>query len=338
LADGGSAQDGGVADGGAPFFCRSCASDAECGAYRCVTTERTGERFCSPACSGLGECPAGSTCAFFLVNQSSYCVPLSGTCVRDRCDVAGCPAQVPLCDSRSGRCYRTDNRAPCQECAYSFQCGTYWDRCISGSGGPKRCAKDCDLDHNGSCPSGYRCHESASPGEGVLWQCVPLTGDCSDCRADNPCPPGDVCDTPTGNCVVEVQVKPPCSPCQDNGDCGVATNTCYLGGCMPYCDLFTPCPNQGYRCTVISDEERHQSVRRCIPNVSLGANCEILLYCSPCTEDADCNGGVCLPVPGSGSKRCAPHCDATGVTFCPSGSTCVDSQRDGLVCAPSSCQ
>jgi hypothetical protein len=335
-ADGGTA-DGGRADGGAPLFCQPCSSDAECGHLKCVTTERTGERFCSPTCRSSGECPTDSTCSYFLVNQSSYCVPLSGTCVRGRCEVVGCPSQTPLCDSRSGRCYRTESRAPCEDCAYSYQCGNYWDRCVSVSGGPKRCAKDCDLSHGESCLSGYWCREFSSSGEGTLWQCVPLTNDCANCRADNPCPPGDVCDTPTGHCVSEAQTKPACSPCEHNADCGASTNTCYLGGCMPYCDLFTPCPGEGYRCTVISDEERHQSVRRCIPNVSRGANCEFLLFCAPCTEDEDCNGGVCLAVSGSGSKRCAPHCDATGVEYCPSGSTCAASPGGDLVCVPSAC-
>jgi hypothetical protein len=297
---------------------------------KCVTLERTGERFCSPPCTSSEQCPGTSTCVRFLVDQGDFCFPSRGTCVEANCNVGGCPPDIPLCDAASGRCYRTENRTPCQACSYSWQCGGYADRCISG-----RCGKDCSEARGEICPSGYTCEEVPSPTGGTTQQCVPLTGDCSDCRADNPCSPNQVCDIPTGKCVLKAEVQPSCAPCADNNDCGAATQTCYQGGCMPYCDEYTPC-SQGYRCQLINDEERGQTVPRCVPDLLLGLNCEVLLFCAPCQSDHDCNGGHCVSIGSGGSAvlRCAPHCDATGALFCPPGSQCEPHTDSGMVCRP----
>lgn len=331
-ADGGGAPDGGGADAGAPRFCAPCTSDAQCGSMKCVTLERTGERFCSPACASSLECPTASTCLGLIVNQGTFCVPTAGTCLEARCDVRPCPPDIPNCDPLSGRCFRSENLAPCQPCQYSYQCGGYYDRCVVVEGA-KRCGLDCDSSRGGQCLSGYECREVATVTGSTSRQCAPLTRDCGDCRADNPCPPGDTCDIPTGSCVRSASVQSACTPCSENRDCGPATQTCYQGGCAPYCDTYTPCPSSGYRCAQIDDGG--DTVRRCIPNTT--QNCELLLFCAPCAHDDDCNGGHCVNVPGSGSKRCAPHCLATGILFCPTESSCVSGPDNASICLPDAC-
>src|SRR5438132_822363 len=109
-----------------------CASDAECGGDEvcaeglCVRALTT-----APALPAHDACPGASTCVRLTVNQANYCFPPTSTCIAVRCDVQACPPETPTCDTVSGRCYRSENRTPCQSCDYSFQCGGYWDRCIT---------------------------------------------------------------------------------------------------------------------------------------------------------------------------------------------------------------
>ena len=330
----GGRPDAGV-DGGAPRFCQPCTSDSQCGGMKCVTTERSGERFCSPICQTSDTCPSGSACATFIVTTGNYCLPTSGTCVAAACTAIGCPAETPLCDSSSGRCYRTESKTACYSCSYSFQCGGFWDRCITLTDSSRVCGRDCDSARSGTCTSGYRCAEiTAATGE-VIRQCVPLTSTCAGCRADNPCTAGAdrYCDVASGTCVARADVGPSCSPCDHNSDCGPVTATCYQGGCMPYCDTYTPC-SAGYRCTTVTDSDRGAQVRRCIPNAAANQSCETLLQCSRCTSDDNCNGGKCYPL-SSTNRRCVAYCDALG-SLCPSGSTCTLVGTDSL-CVPTSC-
>jgi len=171
-------------DGGAPRFCLPCSSDAQCGSMKCVTTERTGERFCSPACSDSNSCPSNSACANFLASGgSSYCLPSNGTCVTTACTgPSGCPPETPLCDVGAGRCYRTESKPSCQTCSFSYQCGGFWDRCMTLTDNSRVCGKDCDTARGGTCPSGYRCAEMAAPTGETIRQCFPLTGTCTGCR------------------------------------------------------------------------------------------------------------------------------------------------------------
>jgi hypothetical protein len=348
-ADGGSVQDGGAltdggavdggavdggADAGAPAFCSKCTTDAHCGpGLTCVTSERTGERFCSNACTFSSECPGTAICSFFLVDQGQYCIPPTGTCLEGRCNNNSCPSETPLCDSTSGRCYRTESRSACASCDYSFQCGGYWDRCLRIADNSKRCGRDCDSSRGGTCASGYRCAELTAPTGETIRQCVPLVGNCGGCRADNPCPSNKFCNIPTGECVTANDVALACAPCGENSDCGPINATCYQDGCMRYCDTFTPCA-AGYVCRRIDDPQRGE-VQRCLPNVDDGQSCEGLLFCARCGADNDCNGGLCVDLGGALGKRCSPHCDAVG-NMCPSGSTCT-STRSTEACVPTAC-
>src|SRR5205823_435192 len=92
------------------------------------------------------------------------------------------------------------------------------------------------------------------------------------------------------------------------------------------CDEHGGCPT-GYQCQTV-ETVTQESVHQCIPTTF----CEALLYCAPCTRDADCSGGVCFAVSGSGN-RCVPHCDI--LSSCPSGSSCQVSGTT-FVCEPSS--
>lgn len=336
--DGGPSLDGGVdpdggsqTDGGAtPSFCQPCEQDADCAPLTCVTSESSGERFCSPTCSTSAECPGDALCVNFLVSGVRACFPQSDTCVERPCTEGGCPTTTPLCDTTSGRCYRSEGLAPCDACDYSFQCGGFWDRCIRAENGQTRCGKDCDPARGGQCVSGYFCDGVTAPTGESVQQCVPFPGNtCAECRADNPCPTDQTCDVVTGQCVDTQDVRPPCSPCANNEDCGPTRNTCTGGGCAPFCDAYTPCP-AGYECSQVADFELGFLVFRCVP--ATGQTCERLLYCVPCREHADCNGGRCISVPGG--RRCAPRCAATGTADCPQGSTCTPVGEGFSACVP----
>lgn len=333
-ADAGPGPDAGVADAGTKSpFCGPCTSDAQCDlGLKCVTTERTGERFCANPCPrGALDCALGTACSRLLVNNADFCIPTAGTCLDGRCQSTGCPSETPTCDATSGRCYRSENRNPCAGCTYSFQCGGFWDRCIQIADGSKRCGRDCDSARGGTCPSGYRCADVQTPTGDTQKQCVPLVGNCSGCRADNVCASGAFCNLPTGQCLNATTVVPACVACEDNSHCGAASATCYQGGCMYYCDTYTPCPT-GYRCNVVDDPERGQ-VRRCTPHVSGGESCETLRFCARCDDGDDCNGGRCQELGGALGKRCLQHCD---LGACPSGSSCQRLSGEDY-CVPTTC-
>jgi hypothetical protein len=193
----------------------------------CVTLERTGERFCTPRCSTGGSCDPGTQCIFVVVNNDSFCIPDSSTCLTTQCSTDGCPSGYS-CDAASGRCYRSGGRLPCQTCSYSYECGGYSDRCVLVDT-VQICGSACGA--GGTCPDGYQCQTAQTPTNETVHQCIPVTYCetllyCAACTRDEDCTGGHCATIPSGK------------------------------RCVPHCDLTGTCPT-GASCTLYPADQSY---------------------------------------------------------------------------------
>jgi hypothetical protein len=112
------------------------------------------------------------------------------------------------------------------------------------------------------------------------------------------------------------------SPCQTAADCpgGMCAQTLTGGVCTTSCT--DSCP-EGWSCLVRDNGGDLQSI--CMP--------QRFDYCTPCTEDAQCAGGVCVDL--GGVKACLAECPFHAT--CPTGYSCgtdPTGQHDGSYCLP----
>ena len=112
------------------------------------------------------------------------------------------------------------------------------------------------------------------------------------------------------------------SPCQSAADCpgGECADTRTGGVCTTTCT--DACP-EGWSCVVRDAGSGLQSL--CMP--------QQFDYCTPCTEDAQCAGGVCVDV--GGTSACLAECPLHGT--CPTGYSCgadPSGTHDGSYCIP----
>ncbi|MGE5186713.1 MAG: MopE-related protein [Acidobacteriota bacterium] len=112
------------------------------------------------------------------------------------------------------------------------------------------------------------------------------------------------------------------SPCVTAADCpgGLCAATLTGGVCTAPCT--DSCP-EGWSCLVRDNGGDLQSI--CMP--------QRFDYCTPCTEDAQCAGGVCVNLDGTSS--CLAECPFHAT--CPTGYSCgtdPSGQHDGSYCIP----
>ncbi len=116
-------------------------------------------------------------------------------------------------------------------------------------------------------------------------------------------------------------------PCTTASDC--PTGLCVSGTDQNYCttECTENCP-EGFSCRVTEVNGMYESV--CLP--------PIVQVCAPCTTDAECGGGVCLPVGTDGGKFCLEACFEGA---CPTGYSCIaapdGSHGNVTFCVPASC-
>jgi hypothetical protein len=112
------------------------------------------------------------------------------------------------------------------------------------------------------------------------------------------------------------------SPCGTAADCpgGECAETLTGGVCTTAC--LASCP-EGWTCIVRDEGGELQSL--CMP--------QKFDYCTPCTADSQCAGGVCVDV--GGTSACLAECPLRGT--CPTGYSCGSDptgMHDGSYCIP----
>ncbi len=268
----------------------NCTKDDDCGSpYLCI-----GDYCCPPAtpklCYGSNKPPVKCDCCSTCTGPNSYCV-------NNQC----CPESLKAQLDADGKCSN----------------GNY----------PVDCACDCKVDED--CPAekpvcAGKCCPAGTP------KVCPNTGqtpvDCSCCSKDADCPGGGKCQN--GQCIctdVCPGMSVPLVYTLTNGcNCGSGgcTNTCN-NGVTPAVTSNPPCkcctPNSTVDCAGGICDENGTS---CKCPASTPAKCpdgSVPSYpnCSCCSGDAECNGGVCVPMDGYPNvKQC---CAAGTIKTCVAG-------------------
>lgn len=354
MTDTGPTPDQGMMGGA---LCAPCGSPADCAELgegaTCTPIGNTGS-FCTSACAGADDCPAGYTC---LANVQQ-CVPANYDC-------SLCPARPcqggDVCDVATGACVAPSQ--VCEECTDDSRCAPGL-RCDQ-AGGRSVCLSDCA--GGGGCPDGYACEGDLCRPEGGACDacngacqgltpvCLQAEGRCVECDALNPCGGDLVCDLETNACV------------EQGGDCGcVQDRDCEACLGLPICF--------GGRCVQCLDDSECpprfacNENQQCIRAPCRGVQCQAGAMCDPaqgvcvnqmgqpaCTSPQDCalpdtmgcnvNTGQCYYLDGGcdppgGDGVCAPggRCNAVlpGLESC----TCERQNPLGMPPGPEiiSCQ
>ena len=268
----------------------SCPSGLKClpGAETCV--ECVGDKDCGPGrvCSAENTCVPGCSPTHTECPDGLVCSAAKGQCVPCTQD-SHCPESLPVCDLATNTCVVCTENADCAN-PQAPLCDPSSNTCVG-------CLSDAN------CTAGNLCVNNA---------CVP------GCSGTKPCPSGQQCQLPQGQCV----------QCVDNSGCGGATPFCLTSEnrcvtCLPGAQ--DTCP-QGSYC-------RADNV--CEQGCKTGADCPsgVCLSdhsCQACTSDSQCSAGkVC------DNGTCVAACSdaspcGSGRTCC--GGHCVDAQKDTQHC------
>jgi hypothetical protein len=237
--------------------CGDCRTDSDCPAQQGCVANRQTRRF---------ECMA-SEC-----EEDAHCNP--GTVCRAVSDGASGP--------RVRRCIAEGHRGEGERCA-SLPVGPE-DTCGEGLRCVQQlCARPCQLEVSGSCPSGQRC-VAGPDGPGCYPDCRTLgcagggactrireetyqcleaaTGSCN----ETPCAEGEHCNLRMAQGRAAFWCAPRCNPLQADA-CG-AGQVCGRGGptqstCFQRCDPQAPeACGQGWRCTTVSED---MTLWGCVP-------------------------------------------------------------------------
>ncbi len=187
----------------------------------------------------------------------------------------------------------------CEACETTADCAPAFDcvALLNGSFCIGRCTSVLD------CSSKFTCDVAASTDASK--HCLPPKYACEGCVVSG-CPIDQVCDVPTGKCVVG---KAPCTPCQSLSDCGPGLKCAALASpdfstqkiCMPDCSANASCP-AGSLCqkTDAGTACGFTGLACCYgPSCKPDAGCAtcpdkcILGACVACLVDSSCPGGHC---------------------------------------------
>jgi len=255
-------------------------------------------------CTTNDQCPAGQICndgGCVTCLSNAQCgdrVCIDGACVD--CTDSGQCSNLELCDVPRG---------VCQQCLINNDCAA-GESCVFGE-----CLPDCSIDAD--CPGGFcvsdscvQCRNTADC-PGSYW-CD--SGTCrAQCTSDTDCTGSNVCDVPTGTCVLSCTASCPVgqlcdtdSICRDVCDeptfpCP-ADKDCVGGLCVPQCTTNGDCGSFN-ECVAGA----------CVPDGTCAADSE-------CPASEMCTGGACVTrptvlTPGSG-YACTSACDCRGDETC----------------------
>lgn len=224
-----------------------CLRDGLCGGVDdiCIAPDNAGaESFCATACETSFDCPLDYFCAALEERELGVCVPLTLTCITDRCDGVDCGPDAN-CDVRTGACV-TRELGLCDPCGEldSPSCGGPDDLCLGlPEPGGVICSRDCT--GTDACPDGYTCSVLSNT---TRKACIPAGGDCHRCDAVQ-CEAGWACNPLTGACVAPVEPCPE-APCEPGLLCNPDTSRCEaVGQVCSYETRFGECFSSVRRCT-----------------------------------------------------------------------------------------
>ncbi|MCB9729539.1 MAG: hypothetical protein H6744_08515 [Deltaproteobacteria bacterium] len=292
-------------------LCTPCTQDIQCASGACLTLD--GFRGCAYACEDQTECPVGWTCAPDAagVAPGTYCQPETGSC--------SCNAEV---DGGQRTCVREGEVGTCFGVETCDQ-ATGWSGCSAPEPAPETCDgmdNDCNGLGDDGLTNGEACDQTNKWGtcSGVL-RCAGAQGWVCNARE----PEAETCNQLDDDCdgSFDETFKDEDGHWTLDAHCGTCGNACAdrfpnaTGACggapeAPLCVIDT-----------CDDGLVKVSDFLCTPPVDA--------TCAPCSTDADCFQGSCVPL--DGQKVCVGACDAGS---CPDGFGC-ETIEDGVErCVP----
>ncbi len=324
------------------------------------------ESFCATACEDSQDCPLNYFCADLNNREQGACVPISLTCIDDRCDNVDC-GEGFNCDERTGECVEVEVQL-CEQCGDlpSSACGGPNDLCLNlGDPGGTICSVDCT--ESGECPNdGYTC---VILNNTTRRACIPINQECRQCDGVD-CPEGATCNPLTGQCdappvsclIEDCPQGEICNPdteaCEVIGEsCNFDTRVADCFGPVRKCSATRPAAD-GVCAVICSDNDDctpeapncvdlYRVGELCVPDgLGSGQTCGITA-----PEGADvgrpCGVGVRTPCPVE-APTCIQGVEQDVAGFCSLGcdsdadcggdGTCQEVRgRDGRFCVPSNC-
>jgi hypothetical protein len=207
--------------------------------------------------------------------------------------------------------------------------------CLTVDSGTAICSKPCTK--TSECGSNSVCGSTARSTN----VCLPI-GLNGNCKTDQQCSAGFVCDTDAGRCYIKVD-RQACDPCTSSKQCPKNTageqGVCRKDGNSNSCTI--PCVNGACAdtndvCTMVDGATTPQ----CIPNNASHTCFQEKGLCEACHADSECGTGAsCVRNLASNEQFCAPGCRLDVAADCPNGFACGDLSGVGAgpdVCLPTS--
>ncbi|GMV41090.1 MAG: hypothetical protein AMXMBFR64_28060 [Myxococcales bacterium] len=291
--------------------CTPCTKDFHCNEGACL--EIDGQRRCSYACAGDGDCPASYVCTKDATgeHEGAFCQPVTGTC--ECTEPLEGTQRTCLLTTDAGTCYGVESCDP----------AVGWVGCTAATPEAELCNgkdDDCNGLVDDGIADGAACVNEVvgvgtCPGQTVCLGPLGLV-------CQGPVPAIEACDGKDNDCdgATDEDFKGDDGEFSTDAHCGACNNDCATA----IANGTGTCDPDDLQCVVAS----------CAPGfVQVGpyaCAATVELPCKPCTTDEDCLGSACVPF--DGASYCLVACQGEDKT-CPQGYSCGD-PGSGEACLP----